>query len=64
MPVQCNIINLLGLFLNITKIVIVGCRQLKIFKKTTRFRVFNSQGTQNTKSDMFERNSSWMKNLF
>ena len=46
MPVQCNI-NPLGFFLNVTRFVIVECKQLKILKKKTcRFRVFNSQGRQ------------------
>ena len=32
MPVQCNI-NPLGFFLNVTRFVIVECKQLKILKK-------------------------------
>lgn len=48
MPTQYNLFNLPDLFPNITKFVIVGCRQLKVLKKTARVGVFNSQGTHNT----------------
>ena len=34
MPVKCNMINLIGLFQNITKFVIAECKPLKILKKT------------------------------
>ena len=49
-PCLCNVISFIGLFQNITKFVIVGYGQLKLLKKSSRFKVFNSHETQNTEA--------------
>ena len=43
-------ISLIGLVQDITTFSIVKCRQIKILKKTARFGVSNSPGTQNRES--------------
>ena len=47
MSIQCNIKSFIGHLQDITTFVIVRCRRMKILKKTARFRVSNSQETQN-----------------
>lgn len=46
-PVQYNIIRLIGLLQSSTTLVIVGCWQMKILEKIARFGVYKSQTIPN-----------------
>ena len=66
MPVQCNIISLIGHFQDDITFATVRWRQIKILKKNAWFGVSNSQGTQNTESHLklFYSNGYLTNNLF